>query len=100
MVSGQRRPNLLLDGDPAQAIGQVTIDGELSNEVRDFEYFYTPPEVCSRLLDCIDLSEGDMVLEPSRGESHIIGEILKKEPGIEIHAFEVQDSAALASSST
>ncbi len=41
----------LFDGDPAQAIEQVVVNGEWSDEARDFEYFCTPLEVASRLID-------------------------------------------------
>lgn len=84
----------LFPDDPAAAIEQVTIDGEFSDEARDFEFFATPPEVAAKLLDCVDLEPGDLVLEPSCGDGALVGEILKKEPQVELHAYEVRDSAA------
>ncbi len=45
-------------------------------------------------IDCLDLSEGDLVLEPSCGDGALIGAILANEPKAVVHAYEIRDSAA------
>ena len=57
----------------------MAIDGEVSEDVRDFEFFATPSDVAARLLDCIELDTGDIVLEPSCGDGALLGKILKRE---------------------
>lgn len=84
----------LFEGNPLDAIDQVVVDGEFSNEVRDFEFFETPPEVSSKLLGGLDLKSGDLVLEPSCGDGALIGAVLAKEPKVEVQAYEARDSAA------
>lgn len=83
----------LFEVDPRSAIEQVAVDGEFSNEARDFEFFATPYAVTERLLALVDLKPGDKVLEPSCGEGSLIGAVLQRYPGVEIHAFDVRESA-------
>jgi predicted RNA methylase len=84
----------LFDGNPLDALDQVVVDGEFSNEVRDFEFFETPPEVTSKLLGVLELKPGDLVLEPSCGDGALIGAVLTKEPKVEVQAYEARDTAA------
>jgi predicted RNA methylase len=84
----------LFENNPLDALDQVVVDGEFSNEVRDFEFFETPLETSAKLLLSIELEPGDLVLEPSCGDGALIEAILTKEPKVEVLAYEARTSAA------
>jgi cyclopropane fatty-acyl-phospholipid synthase-like methyltransferase len=78
---------------PTESISRVVVDGESSDVAQDFEFIETRPEDCSKLLDGVDLKPGDLVLESSCGDGALLVAILAAKPQVELHAYEVRDSA-------
>jgi predicted RNA methylase len=67
----------LFDGDPADAIDQVAVDGAFTDKRRDLNQFMTPPELAVRVVSGA-LVRGASVLEPSAGEGALACEALRQ----------------------
>jgi len=84
----------LFDGDPANAIDQVVVDGEFSDAKRDFELFETPPELAARIVEVAGIEPWDLVLEPSAGRGALVDAVYNSEPTARVFAVEVQPDLA------
>lgn len=61
----------IFDGDAAERIEQIILTGDVVVPKDDFEYFPTPDDVVSRLIEEANILDGMMVLEPSAGQGAI-----------------------------
>jgi tRNA A58 N-methylase Trm61 len=81
-------------GDPHAAVDQIIVDGEFSDEKRDFEFFATPDAVGDVVVKKADLQPDDLVLEPSCGDGTLMQAILRNRPDVRLHACEIRESSA------
>lgn len=61
----------VFDGDAADRLDQIILTGQVEVPKDEFNFFPTPPEVVSVLLDLADVQAGMAVLEPSAGHGAI-----------------------------
>lgn len=69
-------------------LANLCVTGEVSVPA-DFDFFETPPEVVSRMLELADLTPGMLVLEPSAGRGAIAR--AAREAGANVVCAEIQD---------
>lgn len=62
--------------DPTELLNQIA-SGEKRNLKKEFQFFATPQDKASLLVDLAELKETDTILEPSAGQGAIIREINK-----------------------
>lgn len=62
----------LFDGDAADRIEQIILTGSIEIPKDDFEFFPTPPDVASRVIELADIRSGQRILEPSAGDGALI----------------------------
>ncbi len=67
--------------DPTEMLEQIK-DGTKVNLKKEFQFFETPASIAGILVELADLSDGDLVLEPSAGRGAIIAAIYRKFPRI------------------
>lgn len=62
------------DDDPAKVKARL-VGGEVINDKKDFQQFYTPEPLALKIIGMSDLKPGMRVLEPSCGRAHIVKHI-------------------------
>jgi len=67
----------VFDGDCADRVDEAVIAGEVTDFKKLYQFYETPPELCSRMVALAGVQDGHKVLEPSAGR----GAILKVLPG-------------------
>jgi hypothetical protein len=59
---------------------------------KEFQFFATPDTIADRLVNLADINDPFlMVLEPSAGQGAIVKALLRKEPDLIIHAYELME---------
>ncbi len=58
-------------GDPKRILGMAMEEGEIVDEKKTFQAFYTPEDVALRMVQIAKVKTGMIVLEPSAGEGAI-----------------------------
>ncbi|WP_407491706.1 DNA methyltransferase family protein [Elizabethkingia anophelis] len=66
----------VFEKDPTELLYQVS-NGEKRNIKKEFQFFGTPDTLANRLVELADLSNYDLILEPSAGQGAIIKAINK-----------------------
>ena len=68
-------------------IDNAILSGEITDIMKELQYFYTPSNIVSQLISLADIKETDRVLEPSAGKGAIAKELNKlcKTDVCEIH---------------
>jgi len=61
----------LFSNDPTEVIDDVILSGEISDLKKEFQQFFTPPELAPRVVALANINDGDWVLEPSAGHGGI-----------------------------
>jgi predicted RNA methylase len=56
---------------PSETIDSILLTGEYTDEKKEFQFFETPHELASKLVEMADIKNGDRVLEPSAGRGRI-----------------------------
>lgn len=67
----------VFSSDPTALIDDAMITGEVTDEKKEFQFFRTPPEIASRLVEMAEITPVSCVLEPSAGDGAIVKEIIK-----------------------
>jgi predicted RNA methylase len=82
--------------DPTDKIENAILTGEVTPPSKN-GYFPTPKEIVDQLIDLADVTDGDVVLEPSAGRGNISSELVRR--GAIVHACELlpDNRAALLS---
>jgi predicted RNA methylase len=80
----KKQKGFLFPEDPRQVLGLALDTGRIENKVddakaekREFQSFYTPPELAKRVVELADIREGNFVLEPSCGEGALVRALLE-----------------------
>ncbi|MGV2452470.1 UNVERIFIED_CONTAM: hypothetical protein POZ17_19865 [Ralstonia mannitolilytica] len=66
----------VFEKDPTELLSQIS-SGEKRNLKKEFQFFGTPDDLANRLVELADLSNYDLILEPSAGQGAIIKAINK-----------------------
>lgn len=82
----RRQGGHLFASDPREQVESLLQNGSLQVEKDGF--FETPPTVVERMLELVDIRQGDNVLEPSAGLGAIANHILRRYPNIALHVCE------------
>jgi predicted RNA methylase len=56
---------------PAEIIDNILLTGEYTDEKKEFQFFETPRELATRLVEMAEIKNGERVLEPSAGRGRI-----------------------------
>ena len=80
----------LFDVDAADRLDQIILTGEVEVPKDEFNYFPTPPEVVSRMMDIADIDGGMRVLEPSAGKGAIAYQCARH--GATVDCIELMDA--------
>jgi predicted RNA methylase len=73
--------------DPSEKLGRTLDAGVAVDEKKQFQAFFTPPELAAKVVQMADVS-GKYVLEPSAGEGALVKECLAQ-GAKEVHAIEL-----------
>lgn len=73
---GGRIAGFVFQSDPTDLLNDIK-NGGSRNLKKEFQYFPTPESLARRLVEFSDLSNDDLILEPSAGQGAIIKEINK-----------------------
>lgn len=74
--SRKRRAHVF-DGDPADELDQVLVDGAFYDKKRDLEQFFTPPALARQVVEAASV-RGKKVLEPSAGHGALALEAVEQ----------------------
>lgn len=86
-----QRNAFVFPSDALPYVERIT-GGEKVNIKKEFQFFATPEPLAKRLVEMADINNPDLlVLEPSAGQGAIVKELLRKEPGLIVHAYELMD---------
>ncbi len=82
-------------GVPAEeAIEQMVLTGEVVDAKREFDAFYTPPELAKLVCDMAEVKAGQWGIEPSCGAGAILDETRRR--GALMDAYEIRPDVATA----
>lgn len=75
--------------DPTEPFSDIA-NGKKRNIKKELQFFETPPELADRLAELACISDPDLsILEPSAGQGAIIHALLRKEPRLNVHCYEL-----------
>ncbi|MDF2879641.1 MAG: type restriction-modification system methyltransferase subunit-like protein [Clostridiaceae bacterium] len=63
---------------PMNIINSIMLTGEVTDLVKEFQYFPTPKSIALKIIDMAEIKSSDKLLEPSAGEGAIL-DLLPKE---------------------
>lgn len=76
---------------PKELLTQIST-GEKRNLKKEYQFFGTPDKLADKLVQLADIDSPDLVvLEPSAGQGAIVKAILRKQPDLLVHTFELMD---------
>lgn len=94
----------IFDGEAAELIEPILLDGEISDARREFDFFETPRAIIERMIDEADIPistskdprDWPRILEPSAGSGRIIHAIHKRswDRPLNVFACEIQPTLA------
>ena len=61
----------VFDKPPADALEEILLTGEYTDQKVEYQFFETPEVLAKRLVEMADIQEGETVLEPSAGKGAI-----------------------------
>lgn len=73
---GNKVMGFVFNEDPTDLLTEIANGGN-RNLKKEFQFFGTPDVLCDRLVELAELSENDLILEPSAGQGAIIKAINK-----------------------
>ncbi len=80
----------VFDHCPADAIDEMILTGEYTDQKKEYQFFPTPHEVAEHLCDLAEINSGTTVLEPSCGRGNIADSVWHRSPerllGIELNS--------------
>jgi len=77
--------------DPTDLLEQIA-NGDQRNLKKEFQFFATPKDIADKLAELANINDPMLlVLEPSAGQGAIIEALLRKEPKLLVHAYELMD---------
>lgn len=79
----------VFDGDASDRIEQILLTGDIAIPKDEFEYFPTPEDVVSRLIEEANILDGMMVLEPSAGQGAIVKAVYEAADDVMIDMYEL-----------
>jgi len=62
----------VFENDPTDVLDDIILTGEVTDAKREFQAFYTPETVATRLVELANIQDGEFCLEPSAGKGHIL----------------------------
>lgn len=77
---------------PREKLGLAIKNGEIRDEKKELQAFYTPEHIARKLVEIAGITPGDLVLESSAGNGRIAKEVLKA--GAHVRCFEINPEAA------
>jgi len=77
----------------ANIIQRKILSGEIKNLKKELQFFGTPDEVCTQVIDQLIgmLGPGYRALEPSAGQGALVKELMERRPEMEIIALEYSE---------
>lgn len=86
----------LFERDPREALGVTVQAGTAVRQKQATQAFYTPAALADRIAERASLRPAMRVLEPSCGEGALILAALRREPGLRIRAYDIDEFAVKA----
>jgi len=88
---GHKVMGFVFKEDPTELLEEIA-GGGTRNLKKEYQFFATSEKLAARLVQLAGIDNNDlMVMEPSAGQGAIIKAILKKQPGLCVHYFEIMD---------
>lgn len=84
--SGKRA--FIFKSDPTPLL-QSILGQEPINFKKEYQYFPTPSHVGEKMVEMLDLEEEHLLLEPSAGQGHLVLEVLKRFPSMQVDCYEI-----------
>lgn len=72
----------VFDHCPEEEIENVILTGEVTDKVKEYQFFPTPREVAEHLCDLAEIHSDSFVLEPSCGKGNIADVVYERKPGM------------------
>jgi len=87
---GGKIQGFVFEQDPSQLLYQI-INGANINIKKDYQFYETPEDIAKKLVYLADISENELILEPSAGRGAIVKQITKCFPNKKIDCFEIME---------
>ncbi len=69
--------HLAVNGNAAETLAKALDDGRIVDPKKEWDFFQTPEDLADRMAALLEISELDIVLEPSAGGGRLIRSVLK-----------------------
>jgi predicted RNA methylase len=89
-----RKGIVFAKGDAEDWLEQVLLTGHVSDERRQFDIFYTPPDVVKQVIDHAGIPDYCRVLEPSAGEGALALAAARAAEGVLVDAIEIRSDTS------
>ena len=87
---GGKIQGFIFEQNPSQLLHQI-INGADINLKKEYQIFETPEDIAKKLIYLVDISETELILEPSAGRGAIVKQITKCFPDKKIDCFEIME---------
>lgn len=88
---GGKISGFVFPSNPTDLLQQIA-GGEKRNLKKEYQFFATPDKLADELVRLANIDSPELlVLEPSAGQGAIVSALLRKEPGLVVHAYELMD---------
>jgi hypothetical protein len=88
---GGKTFGFVFPSNPTELLEQIA-NGEKRNLKKEYQFFATPADLADELVQLANINDPDLlVLEPSAGQGAIVNALLRKEPELMVHGFEIMD---------
>lgn len=69
----------IFDDDPTDNFENMLLTGETTDFKKEFQFFETPPEMAKKMVEMLELENGEYIREPSAGKGAIVRTLKKYE---------------------
>ena len=76
----------LFDHNPSYDLDEMIVTGEWTDKKKEYQFFATPKELVTRMIQLANIKKTDVLLEPSAGDGEILSQFPKENPYV---AFEL-----------
>lgn len=62
----------IFESDPIELLENLILTGETTDLKKEYQYFPTPKNIALQMIELAEIKPGDVLLEPSAGQGHIV----------------------------
>lgn len=74
----------VFDHNPSDDLDEMIVTGEWTDKKKEYQFFATPKEIATRMIELAHIKRGEVLLEPSAGDGVILDLFPKENPYVAV----------------